>query len=209
MRQIGLILLTFVLTLSCDNKPGPGTNSSTSINLSENTADTLQIKQLVRQTLIWADSKNSIDLLPVFTDDKDSVYVGLDLNKHKQNLIKLKESNFFSAEFIDNYNKIILKLDNGLRTNKYEPWLVGELPTFGFANDASPWCNCQDNNDWNTVEIRTISLSQDRGEFDWYWGNLNQETHQSWRDFSYRFGVSKEDGKWKISEMEGFKLEGI
>ena len=180
------------------------TSSATTENSSNSTDDKEQIQKLIRQVLNWADSKNSIDLLPVLHDSKDSMYIGFDLLKHQQNLEKLRQTNFFTTEFIDNYNQIILALDKGLKNGKHEPWLFGDLPTFSFSNDHSPWCNCQDNDDWNKVEIRILKLFDNTGECEWYWGNLNADTHSSWKEFKYKFRVVKENDKWKITYMSGF-----
>ncbi len=198
MKYIKPITLVFGLLLfSCDQAN----------TIKSSTDDKEQIQNLIRHALDWADSKNSINLLPVLTDNADSIYIGFDLINHKQNLDKLQQTNFFSREFIDNYNQIVITLDNGLRSGRYEQWLVGDLPTFIFANDHSPWCNCQDNYDWNKVEVRIIKLSDNQGELEWHWGNLKAETHSSWKDFQYKFRVVKENDKWKIAYLAGFNFK--
>jgi hypothetical protein len=171
------------------------------------TDDKEQIQNLIRQVLKWSDSKESINLLPVLADSKDSFYIGFDLDKHKANIDKLRETNFFTTEFIENYNQIILTLDKGLRNGHYEQWEVGYLPTFIFANDHSPWCNCQDNDDWNKIEIRIIKLAEKEGEIEWTWGARNAATKLNWDEFSYTFRVKKEDKKWKIAYMTGFDFK--
>ncbi len=152
--------------------------------------------KLIRQTLIWADSENSIDLLPVVLED--SIYARFDLELHQENLERLRATNLFSSEFIDNYDNIIQNLDKKLRNNEFEysPWYLGDLPPFNFANDYSPWCNCQDNRSWETVQIKQI----DEQTFNWTWG-------QNWEDFKYTFRVAEEEGKLKITYMEGFENE--
>ena len=77
-----------------------------------------------------------------------------------------------------------MTLDQGLRNGNYDQWLVGDLPPFIFVNDQSPWCNCQDNNDWNKVEVRVIKLADNEGELEWTWGNLSIDTHSSWKEFA-------------------------
>ena len=204
MKHIGLVILMIGLTFSSYSQ-----KSKTAIT-TENKHESVEIKNLIRQVLNWTDSKNSFELLPVLTDSVDSVYVGFDLEEHKQNLEKLKSAGFFATEFIDNYNQIILTLDKGLRSGEYEVWLVGNLPPFIFANGASPWCICQDNMDWNTVEVDIISLDNEKGELEWYWENLDPETDESWEVFKYKFRVVKEDNIWKVAYMEGFDFkEGI
>ncbi|MBG8555556.1 hypothetical protein [Hymenobacter guriensis] len=168
-----------------------------------------QIKHLIRNVLNWADANKSINLLPVISDTKDSVYVGFDLVKHKQNLTKLRQTTFFSKEFIENYNKIILTLDKELRSGK-EKWLVGDMPTFDFASDTDPWTLSQDvpydePNPYDFVEIKIINL--DKGEVDWKWGKLESNSDIGWKNFSYRFRVVKEENKWKIAYLQGFDLK--
>ncbi len=207
MKHFKLTILIFGLLLFGCNQADNKTTSVTVEIATNSTDDKEQVQNLIRQVLIWADSKNSIDFLPVHTDSKDSVYVGFDLDKHKLNLNKLQQTNFFATEFIENYNQIILTLDKGLRNGDYDQWLVGDLPTFIFANDHSPWCNCQDNDDWNKVEVRVIKLTDNEGELEWTWGNLSTDTHSSWKEFAYKFRVAKENDKWKIAYLTGFDFK--
>lgn len=134
MNKIKLMTLILGLLLFGCNQANNKTTSVTEEKVSTSADDKEQIQNLIRQVLNWANSKNSIYLLPTITDSKDSVYIGFDLDKHKQNLYKLRETNFFATEFIENYNQIILTLDKGLRNGKYDQWLVGNLPTSIFAN---------------------------------------------------------------------------
>ena len=217
MRKIGLLIIVFGLTLSgC--KQNTKTTSETvhqeeSATITEkslpaeNVADKIEVQKLIREVLIWADSDNSIDLLPVSSGENDSIYTGFDQDKLKQNITRLTKSNLFSKEFIENYNQIISTLDQRLKNNDFEygPWYVGDLPPFNFSSDVSPWCHCQDIMDWNLVEVERIKGN----DFQWKWGGLSDETHQSWKDFRYKFSVIQEDSKWKISSLEGFDIDQI
>lgn len=215
MKHFKFIALIFTLFIFGCKQPETKTDSVKEENLStikEEKVKTVsndkeQIQNLIRKVLNWAESKNSIDLLPMITDSKDSIYNGFDLNKHKHNIEKLKATNLFSTKFIENYNNIILTLDNGIKNGVYEQWFVGDLPPFIFANDIDPWCNCQDNDDWNKVEIRVIKLTEKEGELEWIWGNLSTETDSSWKNFAYNFRVIKENDKWKINYMKGFDFK--
>jgi hypothetical protein len=188
-------------------KPANAEKHSDNLEVIEDSKDKEEIQNLIRQVLMWSDSNKSIDLLPVLTDLKDSIYVGFDLDKLKVNLDKLRETNFFSNEFIENYNKIILTLDRKLRDKEFDDWLVGDLPTFIFANDVNPWCLCQDNLSWDIVEIKIINLTRNFGELEWKWGNLGSDYDSSWKEFSYKFRVVNEDNKWKIDYLEGFDFK--
>ena len=177
--------------------------------------DKEQIQNLIRQVLNWGESKNSIDLLPLLTNNKDSICIGFDLDKLKLNLDKLRKTNFFGEEFIENYNHIILTLDKKIKSNEFGKWNTNELPAFGFANDINPWCVCQDvpydkPNPWNLVLIKVITLDNEKGELTWTWGSDNTTSfaNSEWsKDFGYKFRVIKENEKWKISYLQGFDYE--
>ncbi len=210
MKNFKLTILIFGLLLfGCK----PTDNDSTSLTDEKaitTTDEKEQIQNLIRQVLNWADSKNSIDLLPVIADSKDSLYLGFDLELHKQNLDKLHKTNLFASEFIENYNQIILAFDKGLKNGKYEQWLVGELPPFNFSSDVNAWNLSQDvpydnPNPFDFVEVNLLDI--DKGEVNWKWGKPELITEPSWKDFEYKFKVVKEDNKWKISYLEGFDFK--
>jgi len=210
MKSIGLSVLIIGLTFSsCNQKNKTVTtteNKLENLETSDKSKDKEEIQNLIRQALNWADSKKCIDLLPVITDSKDSVYIGFNFDKHKQNLEKLKSTGFFSTEFIDNYNQIILTLDNGLRNGNYEKWLVGDLPTFIFANDYSPWWSGQESFSIEKSEIELIKLDKDKGEFYFTCGDKVAGC-EGMENYKMRFSVIRENDKWKISYMEGFDFK--
>lgn len=205
------------------------TKSVVKEKVSISSADKAQIQVLLRQALQWADSKNSIALLPVVTDSKDSVYIGVNLAQHKQNLAKLKATNFFSTGFIDNYNHLILTIDAGMRSGTYEPWLVGDGPTIVFVSEVNAWCSCQDvpydnPNPWGNIEISLVNQDKTNVEVVWHWGKLElmvdpgelkadpgmlatDPVLKEWKDFSYKVLVTKKTGKWKIAYLQGFDFK--
>lgn len=171
-------------------------------------SDKEEIQTLIREVLRWADSKNSIDLLPVVTDKNDSIYSRFDISRLRQNIKKLEETSLFANEFIENYNQIILALNSKLTANEFEygPWHVGDMPPFNFASDVDPWCLCQDTpSTWDQVEVNHLEGQT----YEWKWGGLKAETHPSWKEFRYKFKVTRENSKWVISYLEGFDKERI
>jgi hypothetical protein len=210
MKPIGLLILIIGLTFSsCNQKNKPATTTDDKLDnleTSDKSLDKKEIQNLIRQVLNWADSKSHIDLLPVVTDSNDSVYIGFDFDKHNQNLEKLKSTGFFSPEFIENYNQIILTLDNGLRNGKYEKWLVGDLPTFIFANDYSPWWCGQESFSIEKSEIELIKLDKEKGEFYFTCGD-KVDGCEEMENYKMKFSVIRENNKWKISSMEGFDFK--
>jgi len=196
---------------SCSNNEHTESNvkadTTETAKTSENLNDKQKIQNLIRKVLNWSGAKNSIDLLPALADSKDSIYIGFDKEKLTANLEKLKVTNFFSAGFVENYNQIILTLDKGLRNKEFDKWQMGDLPTFGFANDDDPWCNCQDNMPWDQVEVEVINLNNTKGELYWNWGKPKSNWGKGWKEFKYKFDVEKENGAWKISYMQGFDFK--
>ena len=199
---LGLIFLSCIQSCSTTKRTIEQTENLQQI---DNSKDKEEIQNLIRQTLKWADSKNVISVLPMLTDSQGSVYIGFDLNKHESNLNKLRTTDFFANEFIENYNQIILTLDKKLRNHEFEEWLVGDLPTFRFANDIDPWCECQDTpydnpNPWDSVEVEIIELNNDRALLSWKWGGIDSGKN-------YKFRTVKENGKWKIAYLQEFDFE--
>jgi hypothetical protein len=210
--KLHFTLFLVILLLGCYQKSDSKSlieKAKDKSELIENSEDKTAIQKLIRDVLIWANSENSFDLLPAISDSTDSIYIGFDQNKLKSNLKKFAETDLFSKEFIENYNRIILTLDKNTKRKVYYDWLVGDLQPFGFANDVNPWCYCQempyeDPSPWGLVEVTIIKLEKTRGEMTWTWGKTD------WPDIKYNFSVVKENGKWKISYMEGFDYkEGI
>jgi hypothetical protein len=204
MKYFGLLSLIFGLTFysfsNFNPEPDKSENQTKGLGATEVSKNKKEIQELIRQVMIWSDSKESIKLLPALPDVNNKVYVGFDINKHTANLKKLKETSFFANEFIENYNQIILTLDKKLRNKEIKEWQVGDLPTFNFVNDVSPWCLCQgfSSEDFDDVEI--VKLDRQFGELKWKW-----KKGSSWNDF--RFRVVKDGNKWKVSYMEGFDFK--
>lgn len=209
MKYIKLTAIILGIVFFNCNKANSKIPSPTKEKISIPVNDKVQIRSLIRQVLTWAESNNSIELLPKITDNKNRINIGLNLRKHKLNLDQLRQTNLFSNMFIENYNKIILSLDHKIKAKEFGKWMVGDLPTFNFANGVDPWCGCQDvpydkPKPWGLVEINIISLNDNKGEVSWYWGKLKADTDQSWKHFSYKFSVLKENGRWKVTYLEGF-----
>ena len=57
------------------------------------------------------------------------------------------------------------------------------------------------------VEIHIIELNNKSGKLYWTWGSLPKDISPDWRTITYKFNVIKEDGKWKISYLQGFDIK--
>jgi hypothetical protein len=223
-----LIILLGLLLLGCQEAEN-NTKSVVKEKVANSSADKAQIQVLLRQALHWANAKDAIALLPVVTDSKDSVYIGVNLAQHNRNLAKLKATDFFSTGFIANYNHLVLAIDAGMRSGTYEPWLVGDGLTIVFVSEVNAWCSCQDvpydnPNPWDNIEISLVNQGKTNVEAIWRWGKLElmvdpgelkadpdmldtDPVVKEWKDFSYKVLVTKETGKWKIAYLQGFDFK--
>jgi len=186
--------------------------------------DEEEIQSLIRSALKWFDlylinftpaiankKDSTYDEFAMLEESNDSIYVGFNMKEHKSNLEKLKKTNFFATEFIENYNQIIQTLDKKMRNKEFRDWEFGTVfSPFEFAHNHSPWCLCQEKPyviDLWDVDIEIIRLNDERGELKYKWGKSVLDTEPYWKDFRYKFRVTKENNKWKISYMEGFDFE--
>jgi len=170
------------------------------------TANTEEVQHLVINMLQWSNSENSIDLLPAVADTINGTYIKFDLESLRSNLSRLTETHYFSEKFINNYEHIILTLDRQLRNNELElgTWYVNEMPPFNFASEVSPWCLCQDNFEWDQIQV----FHKSGNAYYWKW-KIDSIDNDSWSEYSYSFNIEKHDNQWKISDLEGFRLNTI
>lgn len=202
MKKINYILfiITFIISfLGCDLNGQKKTRKIVDERNSELKVDKEEIRRLIIQVLNWSQTNESIDLLPGLEDSTHTSYIGFDMVKHRENLILLKNTSFFSTEFIENYDRIIKTLDKKLRDGEFH-WLVGELPPFKFNSEVNAWCLCQGFSPEQLGDVEVIKMDITGGEFLWRWSK-----YADWCDF--KFCVIKEDNKWKISYMQGFDFK--
>jgi len=200
MKFSKLYLLPFVWVLFLGSKPASIEHTAAK-NLFVFANDKQQLETLLLKTYQWVETKNSNNDFNPAEDKKGEKYIGLNLKEHAKRLEELKKTNFFSQQFLDNYNKIALKLDANLKNKKLE-WLVGDLPPFG--NDTNAWCDCQDNPEeyWKTLKMHNLKIENDTASFSWTW--------TKWKDDSkYKVKAVKENGIWKIAYLEGFDYDSL
>jgi hypothetical protein len=156
--------------------------------------DSIELLALTKNLLKWHEADLKEDFPPM--SDNDSIYTGIDWPAHKARMEELSKINFFTQEFMDNYQKIALQLDKELKQNPVK-YYKGELPPYG--NDANEWCNCQDypSDIWKRLMIKNIKLEKDIASYYWTWGN----------DLNYFVKAKKENGHWKITYLERFDVK--
>lgn len=199
MKSLKIFMLFFgFLLMSCnESKPKTTTASddlSSEIDLEK---ERTEIQGLIKNLYKWHElvSTNQ-DFIPILENKSDTNYAGLDIDALILRLEELRETNYFSLVFIENYLEIGTTINRELR-NKTLVWEVGGYPPFG--NGANPWCNCQDivKEYWEILSINNLEINAKSASFSWTWDG----------DFNYKAHAIKVDDQWQISYLEGFDLE--
>lgn len=193
---LALVSISLVSFKPMNNKPLKSKTSSIYF-----LNDKQQLESLLRKTYQWIETKSSKTDFDVVENKKGDRYIDLNLKAHTKRLEELKKTNFFAQEFLDNYNKIGLKIGDNLKTKKME-YLVGDLPPYG--NDANMWCDCQDSPEdyWKTMKINVVEIKNNKATLNWTW--------TEWKDKSkYKVRAIKENGNWKIAYLEGFDYNSL
>lgn len=198
-------MLLVGLTFNACKQDSAQQDANTSETDSDELRDIDAIETLIREVYVWHDK--SPTMVGAIADTENNKYIALNLSDLDLAVEEIIGSDFFTDEFIDNFEKVHLAIDEKLKKNELE-WFTGELPPFG--SSANDWCNCQDvpfdePNPWTMIEIEKIKLTEDSGEFFWKWGGLGKNPGSGWKEFAYRFKVEKKNGTWKVSYLEGFE----
>jgi hypothetical protein len=154
--------------------------------------DSIKISNLIREVYKWYSKNGSQIYFDVIV--KDSFQVALDTLKFEKSLSKLKGSNYFSSDFIKNYEKIGKSVDNKLRTGKY----YNEI-NFNFQ-DYDIWTYSQDNEiDLSeNLKVKELVVNGSQATLKWYTDN---------NDFGYLVKLKKENDTWKVSYLEGLEYK--
>lgn len=162
-----------------------------------NSQDSIDLTKLVRSVYKWQDTEGEGNDFDPKEVEGDSLYRGIDWAAYNKRVKKLKATNYFDQRFLDNHKLVATYIDTALKSGR-EEWPKGELPSFGY--DQSPWCNCQDapsENAWDSITVTNLKIENAQADFSWTWGD----------NFLYKTKAVKENGAWKISYLEGFKME--
>jgi hypothetical protein len=174
------------LSVSCDNprnsqdKPG------------QRKTDSTEILQVMRTAYKWHETKGR-NILDFEILIKDSFQVGIDTMKFKSALSALKNTNYFSADFLKNYEAIGHETDYELKHGKF----YNEI-NFSFQ-DADPWNGFQDSAGiyWNTWQISDLKINADTASLNWKLGG-------QYPTEKYLVKFKREDTAWRIAYMQGF-----
>lgn len=206
MKSIALkfnLLMSFFLLVACANET-PNTEivdqetpveaaPELMINLE---AEKAAIEQVVRNFYQWHESNATSDFDVV---EKGGKYIAVDRQQVIERMDALRGSGFIAKDFVTNYKKIALEINEKLRDGAII-YKVGDVAPYGGNTD--PWCNCQcedlPENYWKSIVIENIDIKENQATLNWKGAADATE--------NYQVQLINEEGAWKISYLQGFDM---
>jgi hypothetical protein len=189
MRILLLSLSIAVIAVGCNSKPA---------NPAPQADDSTQIISLLKDMYRWHDS-SQVAVSDFFIIVKDTAQIGVNFDSLSRRISILKQTNYFSQSFLDNYKALADLIDNKLV--KANPPLANEI-NFDFQ-DADPWTGFQDSDSsyWNRFQIANYRSTPDSASLKWFIKT------KDWSSDPYAAGFKKENGQWKVASLEGFDIK--
>lgn len=207
MRQTILFVAVLGLLFSCNSSgttkfSSNGTlvnqhSSQAKTDRSPDKNDSLELVKLLQQVYEWHHLKHG-ELADFDVVTKDSLQIGLNYESFKKTFKAIAKTGLFSTSFLNNYKKIGEYINTKLVNAN--PKYLNEI-NFAYQ-EADPWTNFQDEapDFWDRLKITDFKSAPDKSLLKW-------QTHlQGWSSGKYAVGFIKENGKWKVSYMEGFDM---
>ena len=190
-----LLLFSFGYFTACNNSENLKSRDRDS-GSSNRSIDSLELDSLIVKLLKWHESDRQMDFETKKTNPGDSTYSGIDWAAHKKRMTELSNTNFFTDEFLNNYNSIAMHIDAELKNNPVK-YYEGDIQPW--SDDANDWCKCQDFPDsvWEKLRIVDLRVYGDSANFKWSWADK----------FYYSARANRENNHWKISYLERFDVQ--
>lgn len=192
------LILMIITLFGCkeNTKKNITTKDSTILNRSD--VDSTELTNLIRNVYNWHENNELEDFPYEYQEGQDSIFIGIDWDKYRNNIEIFEKTNFFSVEFLNKHNQIAKSIDSSIRKADLK-WRNRNDGISLWETGANDWCGCQDypDNYWKTLTIDSLVLNKHIADFVWTWDKQMSHT--------YRVKAKKENGKWKINSLNGFK----
>jgi hypothetical protein len=205
MKSFPFALLVIAIFVSCNqgnttHSQQPGTASGREATFRSAHNDSIEILSLLKSVCKWH-NKNQSTLPDFDVIIKDSFQTGLNYESFNKTFNALKQTNYFSSSFIDNYKKIADYVNNKLTTAN--PKYLNEI-NFSFQ-EADPWTFFQDEagNFWDSLLISDYKTTANSASLKW------RIQINDWASAGYAVAFLKENDKWKVSWLEGFDMSRL
>ena len=203
MKVNSLVIIIIVSVFSFglfgfnNSKKISNTTNTISYSKSQKEIDKKEIGNMIKLAYYWIylEGESSLDFdAAAIVDENDSI-MKFDDVKFKLIIEKLRKSNYFSHEFIDNYWKDYEYIKKSFNhKNLFDIWS---------KYDVNKWCICQERPTekcyyMHVMDFEFFSINKNSASLVWNWNKANYSNHL------YKVRVVKENGVWKISYLEGF-----
>jgi len=193
-----ILCLILILLISCYEKAEKNAIIKESTTTNEKKNDSIELTKLLRQVYEWHETQFLDDFPYKYAEKQDSIFIGIDWDKYQDNIQLFKQTNFFSNDFLKTHKEIAKTIDTSIKKSDIA-WRNSNDGISFWETGADNWCGCQDYPEkyWNTLTIDSLTVNQESADFVWNWDK--KYAH------SYKVKAKKEDGRWKIKSLDGFK----
>lgn len=194
-----LIIFLLIVSISgCKEDTEKNIIKKDSLIANQSKIDSVELTNLVRQVYNWYMNNEIEDFPYKYEGERDSIFIGIDWDKYQNNTEVFKKTNFFSIEFLNKHKEIAKNIDSSIRKADLK-WRNRNDGISLWETGADNWCGCQDypDNYWTILTIDSLVINKDNADFVWTWDKDLSHT--------YRVKAKKENGKWKINSLHGFK----
>jgi hypothetical protein len=159
--------------------------------------DSIELLGLLKNVFRWH-AKNQDSLIDFAVIVKDSIQTGLNYTAFNKMLSALKQTNYFSTSFIDNYTRIADYINKTLTSAN--PKYLNEI-NFP-SQDADPWTGFQDDFPEFWDELKITDYKSDKNTASLVWKIQTND----WTSEEHAVGFSKENNQWKVASLDGFDV---
>jgi hypothetical protein len=200
MKILNLQIFCFaiIMIISCTKKAEKKAIVKETKTVNQTNIDSIELTKLIRQVYEWHNTKTLDDFPYKYDERQDSIFIGIDWAKYQENRQLFKQTNFFSNDFLKGHKEIAKTLDSSIRKADITWRNINDgIPMW--ETGADNWCGCQDYPEkyWKILTIDSLKIDKGNADFIWTWDK--DISH------SYKVKAKKENGKWKINSLDGFK----
>lgn len=200
MKNLNLLLFCLILIFlfSCNEKSEKKLNVKKNESVNPKNIDSIELTKLIRKVYEWHNMKPTDDFPYKYNEKGDSIFIGIDWEKYQNNIQLFKQTNYFSINFLERHNEIAKTLDKSIKKAD-KAWRNSNDGIPLWETGADNWCGCQDYNDeyWKTIIVDSLVINNNYAKFNW--------SLDKYSSHNYKVTAKKENGKWKINELDGFK----
>jgi hypothetical protein len=161
-------------------------------------SDSTALTTLVRNVYEWHLTQHQKNGFPFkITGAKKNLIAGIDWDAYENEIQKLRKTQYFSDYFFAAHQTIARSIDSSIQQTD-KKWRNANDGMSIWETGADDWCDFQDYPDdyWKFLTLNNFKFEKGMVTFYWSWGDNNEK--------QYQMKATKEEGKWKISHMQGF-----